>query len=105
DAISNGAKFIVMPGFDKKTVLYCIKKGVPVIPGVMTPSEIMNASSYGLKVLKLFPAVVSGGTKLLQALKGPFNDIMFIPTGGITEENADEYLSLSNVIAVGGSWK
>lgn len=105
DAISNGAKFIVMPGFDKKTVLYCIKKGVPVIPGVMTPSEIMNASSYGLKVLKLFPAVVSGGTKLLQALKGPFNDIMFIPTGGITEENADEYLSLSNVIAVGRSWK
>ncbi|WP_318662517.1 bifunctional 4-hydroxy-2-oxoglutarate aldolase/2-dehydro-3-deoxy-phosphogluconate aldolase [Treponema sp.] len=105
DAISNGAKFIVMPGFDKKTVLYCIKKGIPVIPGVMTPTEIMNASSYGLKVLKLFPAEVSGGIALLNALKGPFNEIKFIPTGGITEKNSEEYLKLSNVIATGGSWK
>ncbi|MBP5402358.1 MAG: bifunctional 4-hydroxy-2-oxoglutarate aldolase/2-dehydro-3-deoxy-phosphogluconate aldolase [Treponema sp.] len=105
DAIKNGAKFIVMPGFDKKTVLYCIKKGVPVIPGVMTPTEIMNASSYGLKVLKLFPAEVSGGIALLNALKGPFNEIKFIPTGGITEKNSEEYLKLSNVIATGGSWK
>ena len=105
DAIKKGAKFIVMPGFDKQTVLYCIKKGVPVIPGVMTPTEIMNASSYGLKVLKLFPAEVSGGIALLNALKGPFNEIKFIPTGGITEKNSEEYLKLSNVIATGGSWK
>lgn len=104
DAIENGAKFIVMPGFDEKTVEYCIEKNVPVIPGVATPTEIMKAISFGLKTLKLFPAEVLGGPALLESLKGPFPDINFIPTGGITTENAVNYSKLPNVIAVGGTW-
>ena len=104
DAVLNGAKFIVMPGYDKKTVSWCIRKKIPVVPGVATPSEIMKAVNKGINVLKLFPAEVSGGIKLLRALKGPFYDVNFIPTGGITLENAKEYLALSNVIAVGGTW-
>ena len=103
DAVLNGAKFIVMPGYDKKTVSWCIRKKIPVVPGVATPSEIMKAVNKGINVLKLFPAEVSGGIKLLRALKGPFYDVNFIPTGGITSENAKEYLALSNVIAVGGT--
>ena len=104
DAVLNGAKFIVMPGYDKKTVSWCIRKKIPVVPGDATPSEIMKAVNKGINVLKLFPAEVSGGIKLLRALKGPFYDVNFIPTGGITSENAKEYLALSNVIAVGGTW-
>ena len=104
DAVLNGAKFIVMPGYDKKTVSWCIRKKIPVVPGVATPSEIMKAVNKGINVLKLFPAEVSGGIKLLRALKGPFYDVNFIPTGGITSENAKEFLALSNVIAVGGTW-
>ena len=104
DAVLNGAKFIVMPGYDKKTVSWCIRKKIPVVPGVATPSEIMKAVNKGINVLKLFPAEVSGGIKLLRALKGPFYDVNFIPTGGITSENAKEYLALSNVIEVGGTW-
>ncbi|MGN0740845.1 MAG: bifunctional 4-hydroxy-2-oxoglutarate aldolase/2-dehydro-3-deoxy-phosphogluconate aldolase [Treponema sp.] len=104
DAVSNGAKFIVMPGYDEKTVSWCIRKKIPVVPGVATPSEIMKAAGNGIKVLKLFPVEASGGIKLLKALKGPFYDVSFIPTGGITFENAKEYLALSNVIAAGGSW-
>ena len=104
DAVLNGAKFIVMPGYDKKTVSWCIRKKITVVPGVATPSEIMKAVNKGINVLKLFPAEVSGGIKLLRALKGPFYDVNFIPTGGITSENAKEYLALSNVIAVGGTW-
>ena len=104
DSVLNGAKFIVMPGYDKKTVSWCIRKKIPVVPGVATPSEIMKAVNKGINVLKLFPAEVSGGIKLLRALKGPFYDVNFIPTGGITSENAKEYLALSNVIAVGGTW-
>ena len=103
-AVLNGAKFIVMPGYDKKTVSWCIRKKIPVVPGVATPSEIMKAVNKGINVLKLFPAEVSGGIKLLRALKDPFYDVNFIPTGGITSENAKEYLALSNVIAVGGTW-
>lgn len=104
DAVSHGAQFIVMPGFDKVTVEYCIANGIPVIPGVATPTEVMNAMALGLKTLKLFPAEVIGGTAILKALKGPFSDIKFIPTGGITTENAVNYSKLSNVIAVGGTW-
>ena len=104
DAVFNGAKFHVMPGDDKKAVSWCIRKKIRVVPGVATPSEIMKAVNKGINVLKLFPAEVSGGIKLLRALKGPFYDVNFIPTGGITSENAKEYLALSNVIAVGGTW-
>lgn len=104
DAVKNGAKFIVMPGYDEKTVDWCIKKNIPVIPGVATPTEITVCINKGLKVLKLFPASTVGGTDFLKAVKGPFAEVLFIPTGGVNSDNAKEYLSESNVIAVGGSW-
>lgn len=104
DAVKNGAKFIVMPGYDKKTVNWCIKKNIPVIPGVATPTEINTCMNKGLKVLKLFPASTVGGIEFLKAVKGPFADILFIPTGGVNSTNAKDYISQSNVIAVGGSW-
>ncbi len=104
NAVSKGAQFIIMPGFDEKTVDWCIKKNIPVIPGVATPTEIMTCKNKGLKVLKFFPATTCGAIEFLKAIKGPFADIKFIPTGGINEDNAKEYLSLANVIAVGGSW-
>lgn len=104
DAVKNGAKFIVMPGFDRPTVDWCIKKGIPVIPGVATPTEVMTCTNRGLKILKLFPAGALGGKEYLKALAGPFGDVKFIPTGGINSENAGDYLAQKNVIAVGGSW-
>lgn len=104
DAIKNGAKFLVMPGFDKNTVKYAIKNNIPIIPGVATPTEIMAAMNMGLHVLKLFPCNIVGGIDFLKSIKGPFPQIKFIPTGGINENNFNDYLSLENVIAVGGSW-
>lgn len=104
DAVKNGAKFIVMPGYDKKTVDWCIKKNIPVIPGVATPTEINTCMNQGLKVLKLFPASTVGGIDFLKAVKGPFSEILFVPTGGVNSDNAADYLSQDNVIAVGGSW-
>lgn len=104
DAIKNGAKFLVMPGFDKNTVKYAIKNNIPIIPGVATPTEIMAATNMGLHVLKLFPCNIVGGIDFLKSIKGPFPKIKFIPTGGINENNFNDYLSLENVIAVGGSW-
>lgn len=104
DAIKNGAKFLVMPGFDKNTVKYAIKNNIPIIPGVATPTEIMAATNMGLHVLKLFPCNIVGGIDFLKSIKGPFPKIKFIPTGGINEHNFNDYLSLENVIAVGGSW-
>lgn len=104
DAIKNGAKFLVMPGFDKNTVKYAIKNNIPIIPGVATPTEIMAAMNMGLHILKLFPCNIVGGIDFLKSIKGPFPKIKFIPTGGINENNFNDYLSLENVIAVGGSW-
>lgn len=104
DAIKNGAKFLVMPGFDKNTVKYAIKNNIPIIPGVATPTEIMSATNMGLHILKLFPCNIVGGIDFLKSIKGPFPKIKFIPTGGINENNFNDYLSLENVIAVGGSW-
>lgn len=104
DAIKNGAKFLVMPGFDKNTVKYAIKNNTPIIPGVATPTEIMAATNMGLHILKLFPCNIVGGIDFLKSIKGPFPKIKFIPTGGINENNFNDYLSLENVIAVGGSW-
>ncbi len=104
EAIACGAKFIVMPGTDLEIVKYCIEHEVVVIPGVATPTEITAAAKCGLDVLKFFPAECSGGTDFLKAMSGPFPDIKFIPTGGISAENAVSYLREKNVLAVGGSW-
>jgi 2-dehydro-3-deoxyphosphogluconate aldolase/(4S)-4-hydroxy-2-oxoglutarate aldolase len=104
-AVAAGARYIVTPGFNPKVVEYCRKKGVPVTPGVTTPSQIETAMEYGLKVLKFFPAENSGGVGMLKAFDGPYGDkVSFIPTGGVSEKNLTDYLSLPNVHAVGGSW-
>lgn len=104
DAIKSGAKFLIMPGFDKQVVQFAIKKNIPIIPGVSSPTQIMQAQNLGLTVLKLFPASILGGIELLKTLNGPFANIKFIPTGGINLNNAKEFLAQKNVLAVGGSW-
>lgn len=99
-----GAQFVVSPGINPKTVEWCLANGMPVFPGVATPSDIEIALSYGLDHLKFFPAEASGGTKMLRALSGPFPKVKFMPTGGINESNAADYQSLANVFCIGGSW-
>ena len=102
-AIENGAKFIVSPGFDPEVVDYCIEKDVAVCPGCVTPTEITAAINKGLKIIKFFPANIYGGLKALKALGGPFTDIRFIPTGGASLDNLADYND-PKVYAVGGSW-
>lgn len=104
EAIKAGAMFIVSPGFDKETCDYLRGKGVPYIPGAVTPTEIMNVISNGIEIIKFFPASNYGGVKTLKALNGPFKGIKFLPTGGIDESNILEYLALGNVEAIGGSF-
>jgi 2-dehydro-3-deoxyphosphogluconate aldolase / (4S)-4-hydroxy-2-oxoglutarate aldolase len=99
-----GARFIVSPGFDLRVVERCLELGLPVVPGVASASEIMAALAAGLPLVKLFPAEALGGLALLRALHGPFPDVRFIPTGGLTAENAPGYLQLPYVAAIGGSW-
>lgn len=103
-AVAYGAKFIVTPGFDDAVVDWCIANQVPVTPGVMTPTEINLALNKGLNVLKFFPAEAAGGVKTLKAVGGPYGDVKFIPTGGISPNNLRDYLSLPSVLACGGSW-
>lgn len=103
-AVDAGARFIVAPGFDARLVDWCIEHEITVFPGVATPSEITAAISKGVNTLKLFPAEELGGIRLLKALAGPFRGVRFVPTGGITAANLGDYLQLSNVVAVGGSW-
>lgn len=104
EAIACGAKFIVSPGTNLEIVEYCKERGIAVIPGVATPTEIARAALEGREVLKFFPAEILGGPAFLDAMKGPFPQIKFVPTGGISEQNAPLYLKKSNVLAVGGSW-
>ncbi len=104
DAIKNGAKFIVGPGFSSKVAKVCKKKGVLYIPGVVTPSEIIMAKDMGLNVLKFFPFSNFGGEKTVKALGGPFPDVKFMLTGGIDGSNFTEFLKLKNVVSIGGSW-
>ncbi|MGI5174466.1 bifunctional 4-hydroxy-2-oxoglutarate aldolase/2-dehydro-3-deoxy-phosphogluconate aldolase [Treponema sp. OMZ 840] len=103
-AADAGAKFIVTPGFSKKITEAAIKQGLPVFPGVCTPTEIMQTLEYDLPVLKFFPASQYGGLKTIKALNGPFPNIRFMPTGGINKDNLAEYLNYSGVTACGGSW-
>lgn len=103
-AVFAGAKFIVSPGFDTAVVEWCLAHGVPVIPGVMTPTEINLALNKGLTLLKFFPAEAAGGTKTLQAISSPYRGVKFIPTGGIIPQNLTDYLRLPMVHACGGSW-
>ena len=104
DALDAGAKFIVSPGTSEEVIAEAVKLNVPVAPGVVTPSEIMIGLKYGLKVFKFFPAESYGGLKTIKALCGPFPQIRFIPTGGINQNNAEEYFKNAKIVAVGGSW-
>jgi len=104
DAISAGAQFIVSPGLDPEIVRACQKKGIPVFPGIVTPSEILTGLNLGIEVFKFFPAGSYGGVSTLKALSGPFPQIKFLPTGGISDKNAAEYYAVDQVLAIGGSW-
>jgi len=103
-AVASGAKFIVTPGFDPAVVDWCIANGVPITPGVMTPTEINMALNKGVTLVKFFPAEAAGGTKSLKAIAAPYGGVTFIPTGGISAANLADYLSLPMVHACGGSW-
>ena len=102
-AINAGAKFLVAPGTNPKVVEHALKLGVPMVPGVATPSEIELATSLGVEVLKFVPAETMGGVAALKAFAGPYADAQFIPTGGITPELLPNYLRLLSVVACGGS--
>lgn len=103
-AIKAGAKFIVTPGFNPKIVDYCVNNKIPIIPGVNTPTMVEWALDKGLKIVKFFPANLSGGVMMLKSLAGPYPEMRFVPTGGINIDSLVEYLKLSNVLACGGSW-
>ena len=103
-AVNAGAKFIVSPGLNPATVEWCLERNIPVVPGVCTPSDIEKGLSYGLNVLKFFPAEASGGVNMLKNLAGPFPQVKFMTTGGISTANLAEYAKASNVLAIGGSW-
>lgn len=103
-AVEAGAKFIVSPGLDEETVIWCNENNITCCPGCVTPTEIMKAISLGLKVVKFFPANVYGGIKAIKALSGPFGDIKFLPTGGVSADNMEEFLEVKSIAAVGGSW-
>ena len=103
-AAKAGARFAVSPGYTSKLGQACRDLQLPLLPGVATSSEIMAAMEDGLSELKFFPAAQSGGLQMLKAWQGPFGDVRFCPTGGISPANAAEFLALSNVVCVGGSW-
>ena len=99
-----GAQFVVSPGYTRALGRACRELGLPLLPGVATGSEIMMAQEDGLTELKFFPAMQAGGTAMLKAWSGPFGEVSFCPTGGVTLQNAPELLALPNVLCVGGSW-
>lgn len=104
EAVENGAKFIVSPGLNKEIVLYCNDMGIPVFPGAVTPSEIMEAMDLDLNTVKFFPADVYGGLAAIKALSGPFYDLRFVPTGGVNKDNFTDFLAYDSILAVGGSF-
>lgn len=103
-AVAAGAQFIVSPGFNPEVVRYCVTNNIPIVPGCSNPSDIEMAMSFGLNVVKFFPAEASGGVNYIKAISAPYKNIKFVPTGGISEKNLNDYLSLPQVLACGGSW-
>ena len=103
-AVGAGARYIVSPGFDAAVVDWCQEHNVPVLPGVATPTEIHMALARGLKLCKFFPCEELGGVRMLKALYAPYQEVRFVPTGGINAKNLAQYLALPNVVACGGSW-
>jgi 2-dehydro-3-deoxyphosphogluconate aldolase / (4S)-4-hydroxy-2-oxoglutarate aldolase len=103
-AIESGSDFIVTPGFNPTIVDYCVDNGIPIVPGLNSPSLIEWGMDRELYHFKFFPADLSGGTKMIQLLSGPYPDVKFMPTGGINDQTLVEYLRLDNVFSCGGSW-
>jgi 2-dehydro-3-deoxyphosphogluconate aldolase/(4S)-4-hydroxy-2-oxoglutarate aldolase len=103
-ALRVGAQFAVTPGLTPELAAAANEVSLPLLPGVMTPTELIAARGAGFNVLKLFPALQAGGVAMVRALAAPFPDVVFCPTGGITRASAADYLTLQNVICVGGSW-
>lgn len=103
-ALDAGCRFAVSPGYLSALGEECRTIGLPLLPGVATASEVMQATADGYDFLKFFPAAAAGGMAMLKALAGPFADVAFCPTGGITPETAPQYLALPNVAVCGGSW-
>lgn len=103
-AVEAGADAIVSPGTNPEVVKWCVEHDIPVFPGCMTPTEVESCRRMGLHLVKFFPAEAAGGVPMLKALSGPYKDMEFMPTGGITPENLPDYLALPNVAACGGSF-
>jgi 2-dehydro-3-deoxyphosphogluconate aldolase/(4S)-4-hydroxy-2-oxoglutarate aldolase len=103
-AVDAGADLIVSPGLNSLVIEYCLKKDVPIVPGICTPTEIETARNYGLKTLKFFPAEAYGGVRTLRALGEAYRGFGFVPTGGVNLQNLPDYLKLPTVVACGGSW-
>jgi 2-dehydro-3-deoxyphosphogluconate aldolase/(4S)-4-hydroxy-2-oxoglutarate aldolase len=104
NAIDAGAEFIVSPGVTDSLLDAALASGVPILPGVITPSEVMRLMDRGITAMKFFPAEAAGGIPMLKSIGGPLPQVTFCPTGGVNPTNAVEYLALSNVACVGGSW-
>lgn len=103
-AIEAGAEFIVSPGVTPSLIDAGLASGVPLLPGVVTPSEVMRLLEKGITAMKFFPAEAAGGIPMLKSIGGPLPQVTFCPTGGVNPKNAPQYLALSNVACVGGSW-
>ena len=103
-AVDAGARFLVSPGYSAATVARAAERGVPIVPGTVTPSEVIAALAAGLTTLKFFPASNYGGAGTLKAFSSVFAGVRFVPTGGVSAGNLGDYLSLPTVAAVGGSW-
>ena len=103
-ALAAGCRFAVSPGYTSPIGLACRDIGLPLLPGVATGSEVMQANADGYSFLKFFPATAAGGLPMLKAFAGPFTDVKFCPTGGITPDTAPQFLALPNVPVCGGSW-
>ncbi|WP_433206973.1 bifunctional 4-hydroxy-2-oxoglutarate aldolase/2-dehydro-3-deoxy-phosphogluconate aldolase [Dactylosporangium sp. CS-047395] len=103
-AVDAGARFVVSPGFSPAVVARCQTRGVPVFPGVASPTEIMQALDAGLDTVKFFPAEQLGGVPMVKALAAPFRSVKFVPTGGVNTGNLADYLAIPSVVAVGGTW-
>ena len=103
-AVKAGAEFIVSPCFDRDVTGYCIGNNIPVCPGIQTPTELNDALKMGLRYVKFFPAGLSGGIRMINTLGSVFQQVRFMPTGGINAGNAEEYLNSERVFCCGGSW-
>lgn len=103
-AVDAGAAFIVSPGLNPKVVKYCVDKGIPITPGCANPSDVEQAIELGLEVVKFFPAEQAGGIEYIKAMSAPYVNMRFMPTGGVSAANLNNYLAFEKIIACGGSW-